>query len=138
MVKKGRINTTFDKDLWEMFRLKEGNRRSQIMEDLVREYLFSTNNIDELKKEIEELEKELTSKKNILKRLLEEQKQNDLNHELIDRALKTVQEVAHSPNYCIGENQIESIAGINGISKGILIKEVRKIKHINIVPYYEP
>ena len=135
---KIRVNLTIDENIWFGLRLKCNGSRSQLIEDLAREYLFSTNDIDELRDEIANEEMELKAKKKQLKYLVELQELNDMDLKLNQKALTTVMKVLKNQGNLIGENQIQDIAKINGLTPKKLIKEVRKMENIQIDKVYEP
>ena len=66
---KQRVNITIDRELWFAFGLKCKGSKSGTIEELIREYVFSKNNIDELREEIVNDEMELRAKKKALKEL---------------------------------------------------------------------
>ena len=135
---KTRINLTIDKELWYAFGLKCKGSKSAMVEELVREYVFAKNNIEELRDEIVNEELELKAKKKALKEMVRLQEINDTNQELINKALNTVRKILQNQGNLIGENQIKSIAEINGLTPDKLIKEVKRIKNITIDKVYEP
>lgn len=138
MSNKTRINTTFDKDLWYLLGLKYGSRRVEVLENLARELLFASNSIDELREEIIDEELRLSAKKKVLKEMVNIQKINDSNRDLINKAMSTIKKIVKNQGSVIGENQIDGVAKINGLSKDNLMNEVRRLSDIQIDKFYEP
>lgn len=135
---KIRVNLTIDESIWFGLGLKCKGSKSQLIEDLARAYLFNTTNVDELRAEIVNEEMELKAKKEQLKYLVELQKANDQDLKLKQKALETVKKILNNQGNLIGENQINNIARINGLTPTNLLKEVRKIDNIQIDKIYEP
>lgn len=138
MAKKTRINLTIDKELWFALGLKCKGSKSKLIEELVREYVFSKTNIDELRDEIVNDEMELRAKKKALNEMVKLQEINDTNQELNNKALNTVRKILKNQGNLIGENQIKSIAEINGLTPEKLIREVKRIDNITVDKIYEP
>lgn len=138
MGKKKRINTTFDNELWTLLYIEYGNRRVEILEDMARELLFGEDNIDTLRDEIVQDEIQLNAKKERLKRLEEIKEKNDNNQKLINKAMETVKVMSENQAHTIGENQIEGISRVNGLSFKVLKKEVQKRDEIKILKVFEP
>jgi len=138
MSNKTRINTTFDKDLWYLLGLKYGSRRVEVLENLARELLFASNSIDELREEIIDEELRLSAKKKVLKEMVNIQKINDSNRDLINKAMNTIKKILKNQGSVIGENQIDGVANINGLSKDNLMNEVKRLSDIQIEKFYEP
>ena len=138
MRNKKRINTTFDDMLWDLLQIKYGHRRVEVLEELARCKLFGEKSIEEFEMEIKEREDEL----NVMKKELEEMKRvrdmNDNNQALVNKAMGTVRKLIYNQGFIIGENQIDAIARINGLSFKVLKKETQKIEDAQIVPAYEP
>ena len=138
MAKKTRINLTIDKELWFALGLKCKGSKSKLIEELVREYVFSKTNIEELRDEIVNDEMELRAKKKALNEMVKLQEINDTNQELNNKALNTVRKILTNQGNLIGENQIKSIAEINGLTPEKLIREVKRIDNITVDKVYEP
>ena len=138
MAKKTRINLTIDKELWFALGLKCKGSKSKLIEELVREYVFSKINIEELRDEIVNDEMELRAKKKALNEMVKLQEINDTNQELNNKALNTVRKILTNQGNLIGENQIKSIAEINGLTPEKLIREVKRIDNITVDKVYEP
>lgn len=138
MRNKKRINTTFDDMLWDLLKIKYGNRRVEVLEELARYKLFGEKSVEELETEIKEREEELEVMKKELKEMKRVRDMNDSNQALVNKAMGTVRKIINNQGFVIGENQIDSIARINGLSFKILKKETRKIEDVQIVPAYEP
>ena len=81
-----RITATFtiDEDLWVLANVLLPCSRSAFIERKIKEYIESSNEIEELQNEIKEVESELETKKEKLERLLEIRERNNKN----DRNLK--------------------------------------------------
>lgn len=138
MRNKKRINTTFDDMLWDLLKIKYGNRRVEVLEELARCKLFGEKSVEELEAEIKEREEELEVMKKELKEMKRVRDMNDSNQALVNKAMGTVRKIINNQGFVIGENQIDAIARINGLSFKILKKETRKIEDVQIVPAYEP
>lgn len=138
MAKKIRITLTFDEDIWYLLGLKVQGSRSQFLENLAREYIFTSSDLDELREEIAQEELELTAKKNYLKEQDRIQKLNDENMDLINKAMATIKKIISNQSNVIGLNQIDGVARINGLTPRILKNKVEKINDIVIETTYEP
>lgn len=135
---KKRINTTFDDVLWDLLEIKYGYRRVEILEDLARIKLFGEKSIEEFEMEIKEREDELKVMKEELAEMKRARAINDENQTLINKAMATIRKLINSQGFVIGENQIDGVARINGLSFKVLKKETQKIEDVQIVPAYEP
>lgn len=127
MMAKRQNNThsfTCDNDVWELAGILLGNKRSKFIENQLKEYINAHNDIDELRKEIEDDEQSLNAKKQKLADLQEIQKRNSQNKEKMNQAMETVHRIVNNPhNDGISEQQIRNVAAANEIDK----KELRKI-----------
>ena len=63
MGNKIRITLTFDENIWYLLGLKVQGSRSQFLEDLAREFIFSSTDLKQLRDEISKAELELNAKK---------------------------------------------------------------------------
>ena len=138
MSKKTRTTISIDKEIWDLLKLKLPCSRSQFFENKAREYIFTSASIEELRKEISQMQVELNSKKAYLKEQEKLQKVNDNNINLINNALVTVRKIHSNQKEIIGLNQIYNVARINGLSPEKLEKEIKKDKTINLTKLYEP
>ena len=138
MAKKIRITLTFDETIWYLLGLKVQGSRSQFLEDLAREYIFTNADLNQLRDEISKQEMELNAKKKYLKEQVRIQEMNDRNLELIEKAMTTIKKILYNQGNVIGMNQIHGVARINGLTPSILEKEVRKIDDVIIETTYEP
>ncbi len=138
MAKKIRITLTFDKTIWHLLGLKVQGSRSQLLEDLAREYIFAQSNLDKLRDEISQEELRLNAKKKYLQEQVRIQELNDRNMDLIDKAMATIKKILNNQDNMIGLNQIDGVARINGLTPGVLEKEVRKIENVIIEATFEP
>lgn len=138
MRNKKRINTTFDDMLWDLLQIKYGHRRVEVLEELARCKLFGEKSIEEFEQEIKKREEELQVMKEELKEMKRVRDMNDSNQYLINKAMGTVRKVIHNQGFIIGENQIDAIARINGLSFKVLKKEAQKVEEAQIVLAYEP
>ena len=138
MSNKKRINLTFDKELWYALDLKCKGSKSKLLEDLAREYVFSSDNIQELRDEISQQELELQTKKKVLNELVKMQEENDKNKELRNKAILTINKILSNQSNTIGQNQIKSIAQINGLTPDKLINKVKQMENIKVEVIYEP
>lgn len=138
MSNKKRINTTFDDLLWDLLQIKYGYRRVEVLEELARIKLFGEKSIEEYEMEIKEREEELSVMKEELKEMKRVRDMNDSNQALVNKAMGTIRKLIDNQGFVIGENQIDGVARINGLSFKILKKETEKIKDVIIKPAYEP
>lgn len=138
MRNKKRINTTFDDLLWDLLQIKYGNRRVEVLEDLARIKLFGEKTIEEREHEIKELEEQLQVMKDELEELKRVRDMNDNNQALINKAMAIIRRIIENQASVIGENQINGVAQMQGLSFNILKKETQKIENVQIVPAYEP
>ena len=138
MRNKKRINTTYDDMLWDLLQIKYGHRRVEVLEELARCKLFGEKSIEEFEMEIKEREEELQIMKEELQEMKRVRDMNDNNQALINKAMATVRKLINNQGFIIGENQIDAIARINGLSFKVLKKETQKIEEAQIVPAYEP
>ena len=138
MRNKKRINTTFDDMLWDLLQIKYGHRWVEVLEELARCKLFGEKSIEEFEMEIKEREEELQIMKEELQEMKRVRDMNDNNQALINKAMATVRKLINNQGFIIGENQIDAIARINGLSFKVLKKETQKIEEAQIVPAYEP
>lgn len=138
MRNKKRINTTFDNELWDLLFLEFGSRRVEILEDMARARLFGETSIEELEREIEYDKIELKAKEDRLKELKRIRDINDSNQRLVNKAMATIRRILNNQGFVIGENQIDNVSKINGLSFRVLKKETEKIEDIQIVKAYEP
>ena len=138
MRNKKRINTTFDNELWDLLLLQYGSRRVEILEELARARLFGEKSIEDLEMEIEHDKAELKAKEKMLEEMKRVRDMNDNNKALIQKAMTTIRRIIENQGNVIGLNQINNVSRINGLSCGILQKETKKIKDIQIPPIYEP
>ena len=138
MAKKIRITLTFDENIWYLLGLKVQGSRSQFLENLAREYIFVETDLDKLRDEIAQEEVELNAKRKYLKEQVRIQEINDKNIDLINKAMATIKKILSNQKNIIGLNQIHGVANINGLTPGILEKEVKKIKDIIIETTFEP
>ena len=121
-----------------MLGLKVQGSRSQFLENLAREYIFVETDLDKLRDEIAQEEVELNAKRKYLKEQVRIQEINDKNIDLINKAMATIKKILSNQKNIIGLNQIHGVANINGLTPGILEKEVKKIKDIIIETTFEP
>ena len=63
---------------------------------------------------------------------------NDSNQALINKSMGIIRRIIHNQGYIIGENQINGVSRMQGISYHILRKETEKIEDVQIVVVYEP
>ena len=138
MAKKIRITLTFDENIWYLLGLKVQGSRSQFLENLAREYIFVETDLDKLRDEIAQEEVELNAKRKYLKEQVRIQEINDKNIDLINKAMATIKKILSNQKNIIGLNQIHGVANINGLTPGILEKEVRKIEDVVIETTFEP
>lgn len=138
MRNKKRINTTFDDLLWDLLQIKYGHRRVEVLEELARIKLFGEKSIEEFELEIKQREDELNVMKDELKEMKRVRDMNDSNQALVNKAMGTVRKIIHNQGFVIGDNQIDAVARINGLSFKVLKKETQKIDDVQIVPAYEP
>ena len=136
MMAKRQNNThsfTCDNDIWELAGILLGNKRSKFIENQLREYINAHNDIDELKKEIEDDEQSLNAKKQKLADLQEIQKRNTQNKEKMNQAMETVHRIV-GEHAAISEQQIRNVATANKVDKTALRKLV-KSENIKITKY---
>ena len=138
MRNKKRINTTFDDVLWDLLQIKYGHRRVEILEDMARARLFGETSIEELEEQIKEKASELEAMKDELKEMKRARDLNDSNQALINKSMSIIRRIIHNQGYIIGENQINGVSRMQGISYHILRKETEKIDDVQIVVAYEP
>lgn len=138
MRNKKRINTTFDNELWDLLYIMYGNRRVMILEDMARARLFGETSIEELEREIQEDEVELQGKKDRLAEMKRIRDMNDNNQALVNKAMAIIRRILDNQGHIIGENQIEGVSRMNGLSCSVLRRETRKIEDIQIVRAYDP
>lgn len=112
---------TCDNDIWELAGILLGNKRSKFIENQLKEYINAHDDIEELKKEIEDIEQSLNAKKEKLANLEDIRKRNAQNQEKMNMAMETVHNIVREHG-SISEKQIKFIA----TSKELDMKELRK------------
>ena len=136
MMAKRQNNThsfTCDNDVWELAGILLGNKRSKFIENQLKEYINSHNDIDELRKEIEDDEQSLNAKKQKLADLEEIRQRNSQNKEKMNNAMDTVKRIV-GKHGGISEQQIRNIATVNEIDRKQLRKQVKE-RNIRIWKY---
>lgn len=126
-MKGNKINVTIriDKDLWELAKMVLPCSRNAFIERQLTSYLHSIDEISELEKEITQDRQELQAKEEKLEHLKEIRALNDKNEDKIKDAMMTVFKII-SEHDEISESQITNIAGINSISRDVLLREIKK------------
>ena len=135
MAKRRTVTITIDSDLWELSSIMLPCSRSSFIERMLRNYINSANEIEQLEEEIRK-EKEATKvKEDKLKELKRVRELNNKNEELISKAMNTVYNIVRQ-HKTISKQQIKNIANINLIEEEVLIDRIEK-EEIKISSYTE-
>ena len=135
MAKRRTVTITIDSDLWELSSIMLPCSRSSFIERMLRNYINSANEIEQLEEEIKK-EKEATKvKENKLEELKRVRELNNKNEELISKAMNTVYNIVRE-HKTISKQQIKNIANINLIEEEVLEDRIKK-EEIEISYYTE-
>ena len=135
MSKKKTVTITVDSDLWELSSIILPCSRSSFIEKQLRNYINSTNEIEELKEQIKK-EKEATKvKEEKLNELIRAKELNTNNEKIISKAMETVHNIVRGHKF-ISKQQIVKIANINLIKEDVL-EDIIKKEGIKISFYTE-
>ena len=135
MSKKKTVTITVDSDLWELSSIILPCSRSSFIEKQLRNYINSTNEIEELKEQIKK-EKEATKvKEEKLNELIRAKELNTNNEKIISKAMETVHNIVRGHKF-ISKQQIVKIANINLIEEDVL-EDIIKKEGIKISFYTE-
>lgn len=133
---KERYNVTLDEDLVLAAKTKLGMPLSTFFNICLEEHLSSSDDIEEVKKEISDCESHLTFLRSKLCRL-EKEKVNGIDSQKdIILALQTLERI-HEEHGLIGENQINNIAMFRNVDKRKLLQKCEE-EGFNIVKGFEP
>lgn len=130
---KTKASIRIDKDLWELARIVLPCSRSAFMENQLKRYVDSNDEIGELEKEINQLKEELQAKEEKLEHLKEIRKRNDNNKEVMNEAMNIVWDIIQEHD-AISQNQIAFISRGHNITEERLINEIKK-HNFKIVKY---
>lgn len=130
---KTKASIRIDKDLWELARIVLPCSRSAFMENQLKRYIDSIDEIGELEKEINQLKEELQAKEEKLEHLKEIRKRNDNNKEVMNEAMNIVWDIIQEHD-AISQNQIAFISRGHNITEERLINEIKK-HNFKIVKY---
>lgn len=124
-MKSNRINATFtiDKGVWELAKVLLPCDRSKFIERAIVNYINSIDDIDQLKREIEDDEQALAIKKHKLSEMERVRDENTKNAEKISNAMQTAFKIVLNHG-AISESQIKDIANINLIDDRFLRKKI--------------
>lgn len=135
MAKRKTVTITIDSDLWELSSIMLPCSRSSFIERQLRNYINSSNEIEELKEQIKK-EKEATKiKEEKLEELIRIRELNNKNEKLIAKAMETVHNIVLKHKF-ISKQQILNIANINLIEANVL-EDIIKKEGIKISFYTE-
>ena len=124
---KKNVTLSVNPELWALSKDILPYNRSEFFERCLEDFIGSTDEIADLKKEIENLEIELKNKKLKLEHLENKKKINSEDKAVINKAMETVQRIVKEHG-SITNQQIEHIANNNQLSKYVLTKEIHENK----------
>lgn len=133
MAKRKTVTITIDSDLWRIAGVLLPCSRSKFIENQLREYINSKNEIEELEREVEREKQSIKAKEEKIKHLKEIRDLNNKNKEVIFKAMETVRNIVFEHD-AISKSQIEFIASKNTISADVLTAEIKK-ENIKISEY---
>ena len=133
---KVKKTVTLDKALVEVAKTKLGMPLSTFLNICLEEQLSSSDDIEEVKKEISDCESHLTFLRSKLCRL-EKNKALDIDSQRdLVLAFQTLERI-HDEHGVIGENQIDNIAMFRNVDKHKLLQKCKE-EDFNIVKGFEP
>ena len=133
MAKRKTVTITIDSDLWELASILLPCSRSAFIERMLRQYINSVNEIEQLELEIKQEEEATQVKREKLKELKRVRELNNKNEELISNAMRTVFNIVVKHG-SISKKQIIDIANINLIETEVLEERIKK-ENIKISSY---
>lgn len=125
MAKRKTVAITIDSDLWELASILLPCSRSSFIERMLRQYINSVNEIEQLELEIKQEEEATQIKKEKLKELKRVRELNNKNEELITKAMGTVFNIVVKHG-SISKKQIIDISNINLIEPEVLEDRIKK------------
>ena len=125
MAKRKTVTITIDEDLWKISGFFLPCSRSKFIENQLREYINSKNEIEQLEKEVEKEKQQIQAKEEKIRHLKEIRELNNRNEEVIFKAMETVRKIAFN-NGAISKKQINDVASINMIDNDILTAKIKK------------
>ena len=125
MAKRKTVAITIDSDLWELASILLPCSRSSFIERMLRQYINSVNEIEQLELEIKQEEEATQIKKEKLKELKRVRELNNKNEELITKAMGTVFNIVVKHG-SISKKQIIDISNINLIEPEVLEARIKK------------
>lgn len=129
--KKRAVTFKIDGDLWDMAKDILPCSRGQFIEKKILEYVNSSDEEAELKKELVNLESTIQNKKDKLKQIQDRKNKNTENQQIIQKAMITVYKI-NLEHKCVPMERINSIANLHNINKEFL-KEKIIAENIKIV-----
>lgn len=135
MAKRKTVTITVDSEIWELSAIILPCSRSAFIEDQLREYINSSNDIEKLKEEIAKDKQAVKLKEEKLEGLERIRERNNSNEKIISAAMNTVHNIVFKHNG-ISRQQIRNIAKINLIDPKVLEDKIKKedIKILNFTP----
>lgn len=133
MGKRKTVTITIDEDLWRIAGVLLPCSRSKFVENQLRQYINSNNEIERLEEEVKKEKQAIQAKEEKIQHLKEIRELNNKNKEVIFKAMETVRKIAFN-NGGISKKQINDVAAINTIDKDILTGEIKK-ENIKITEY---
>lgn len=125
MAKRKTVTITIDEDLWRISGALLPCSRSKFIENQLREYINSNNEIEQLEKEVEKEKQQIQAKEEKIRHLKEIRELNNHNKEVIFKAMNTVRDIVFNIG-AISKSQIEFIASNNTIDSDVLTAEIKK------------
>lgn len=135
MGNKKTVGITIDKDIWELAGLILPCSRSKFIENTLKEYINSSNDIEKLKNELKEKETEISILKQKIEQIEDIEAKNSKDINIINKAMTTVYNIVNAHGK-ISKEQINYIARNNTIKETVLIDKIEK-ENIKIVLYTE-
>lgn len=133
---KVRKNVTIDKELCELAATKLGMPLSTFINNTLKEALGATDETQELRKEIYQLETTLYALRSKLCKLQHEEAMKMTKEKEYEKCMGTIYNI-HETHDMVGKNQIKNVANFNKLNEEAFL-EFCKSKGLNIVNYFEP
>lgn len=133
---KVRVNITLDEELVELSRTKLGVPLSYFLNSTLKEALNATDEIKDLRKEINQYENSLIALRAKLCKLEREEHDRLESREGYSDAMNTLRRI-HDKHGVVGENQIKNVAGLRELDYDELL-DCCNSEHLTVVKAFEP
>jgi hypothetical protein len=131
---KYRVNITVDKDAWELFGRKFGNK-SNMINSFIKKAVDWTDEEQECLNRIKKLQFELDHEKDNLCRIRDLKKQRSVESGGYDEALEVLSRM-YSVHDIIGKNTIKTMAHDRGLNSDVLLSKCEK-EGFNLVNFWQ-